>query len=358
MKNINKITILFLSVLIISCTANDDNVKYFSRSDFKNHITLKSETIGLDSVVYKGTPINFTLINDSILFVLQYNGNPFFLQIFNLNNFEVIANLARHGNGPNEYLSCRLKIKSSNSDYFYIHDIVKQTASKYHIDSLLLLNEKYMPEKVSLPRFTSDFLFINDSIWGYNNFYFNDKKIYNDVNALYKMHKNDSTENLIDINNVNYFTANVSDANIYFSPKSDYLWVVDRFKDKFDIYDRNLNISKTLIGPDIIQPEYEIRKENHVSFKNTYNSYLYYGFGTDSHIFLLYYKVDGESSNYSPDSTEIFQFTWDGELVNYYTIDKLVMRITYDENKKVFYASYAQHWFISEITKLIKLTYD
>ena len=360
MKNL----LIYFSIIILICFINrcktpDEKHEtiYFEREDFNQQFDLKGERIVLDSIMYDNNPLSHTLIRDSLVFVSYWDGTPYFLKIFNLNTMENVANLARKGRGPNEYLSCMLNYRTADN-YFYIFDGARRQGSRYNIDSVLLLGKSYTPINVKLPNYTRNFMFLNDStIIGYNGFYFNHEKFGNKVDPLFKMNLQDDIDDLIDLTNADYFTFNVSNAHIFISPEENYLWLIDRFKDRIDVYNKDFEIIKTYIGPDNITPEYEIRprSDNSVRLKNyRWESYPYPGYYTKNALYLLYHGIDGAHRNYVPSTTEVFKFSWSGELLARYHLDKLILGITVDSDENYIYGAHSPHWFGSEINELIR----
>jgi len=231
---------IILVCFISGCKTPDEkhDTIYFEREDFDQQFDLKGERIELDSIMYKNNPAHHILIRDSLVFVRYWDGTPYLLRIFNLNTMENVVNLARKGRGPNEYLGCWLNYRTAD-DCFYIFDVVRKQGSRYNIDSVLLQGKSYTPVTVKLPSYTGDFVFVNESsIIGYNYFYFNHERFGNKVDPLFKMNLSDDIDDLIDLTNADYFTANVSNAHIYISPEGDYLWLIDKHKDRIDVYNK------------------------------------------------------------------------------------------------------------------------
>lgn len=316
---------------------NEEITTFFSRKDFIKDTTLTGEVIEFNAPLH---PLSYTVIRDSLIFVTNWDGKPYFIEIYNINSNTHITSIARKGNGPNEVLSCYLHYRTK-SNYFYIHDIIKQNAIKYSIDSVLAMGESYTPYQIKVPEYTSDLTFLNTGdIIGFNNFHFKNEGFDNDVPPLFKLKELAKDTVVIDEKYAKYFTANVSSCFVIGSPTSNKIWLINRFKDKIDIYNNKFQLVKTLKGPDNILPEYSIKKGNAVIFKKEYKGFLSCYF-TDDAVYLNYIGVNGISKNENyRKPVEIYKFNWSGELLHRYNLDKYIFNISIDTDEKYLYGTH------------------
>lgn len=287
-------------------------------------------------------PLNYTIIKDTLLFVTNWEGTPFYIEVYNLKSMQNICNIARRGKGPNEFLSCDLNYRTNDTNYFYVYDIVKQCVAKFDIDSVLARGALYAPKQIPLPRYTKDVAFAEqEEIIGYNNFYFENGTLTNNVAQIFTLKEaRNANDSIFNVLQPKYFSANVSGGYIFVAPSEDMIWVVNRYTDRIDIYNKRLVFLKLLVGPDIIKPEYKIR-DNQISFRGRYYIAYLSGFFTKDAVYLIYIGVDGvpQDENYRK-PVEIFKFSWAGELLYRYELDKYLFTISIDKHGKYLYGTY------------------
>lgn len=337
-----RVVFIFVALIVFSgCTLKEvkeeESITFFTRNDFRNDSSLVGEVIEFNTPLH---PLSYTIIRDSLIFVTNWDGHPYFIEVYNLNTKSHVTSIARKGNGPNEVLSCYLHYRTSK-DYFYVHDILKQNVIKYNIDSALVLGNSYSPLQIQVPGYTKDLAFLNSGgIVGLNSYYFETEKIKNDVPPLFLVSnvKNDNAE--VEENYAKYFTTNVSGGYLLVSPTTDNIWIVDRYKDKINIYNKDQKLIKSLVGPDVIKPEYTIREGNAVSFKRQYSGYLSC-FYTEDAVYLNYMGVNGISNdeNYRK-PVELLKFSWSGELLYRYKLDKYIFTTSIDKDEKYLYGTH------------------
>ena len=111
----------------------------------------------------------------------------------------------------------------------------------------------------------------------------------------------------------------------------------NRHIDNFKIFNKKLDLKRNIEGPENLNPKYELRTNNHVSFKEGfYQSYP--GIcTTDSGIFALFSPIRRNQNN---KSVEIFKFDWDGNLVHRYKLDKYIHTISVNSKGNYLYGSH------------------
>ncbi len=141
--------------------------------------------------------------------------------------------------------------------------------------------ENYKPRQISLPRYTKDVAILDsNSLLEYNFYYLKSEKISNDITPIFKIKTDKQLDDRIDSTKTKFFTANVSGADILVSPLKDYIWSVNHYEDKIDVFNKDLLFIKSFIGPDNITPKYINNDENHISFSHAYYRAYYSGIYT------------------------------------------------------------------------------
>jgi hypothetical protein len=351
-----KLLPIFIIIIFANCTNKNLNKNeiHFTRTDFKSDTSLKGEIIEFNK---PNLPYKFTIIRDTLIFVTNLKADPYYIEIYSLNSKNIITRLARRGRGPNEFLSCDLIYRTNNDDYICLFDITTKIVTKYNIDSILLKGITYSPQQIKLPGFTKTVAFLgSDTIIGYNFFYFDNLGITNKANSLFKLRTDKDLRNKIsDIGN-KYFTANVSGGDIIASPVDDKIWLVNHYKDQIDFFNEKLELINSIIGPDLMSPEF-IVKDNKVSFKDRKYYRAYYPvFFTNNAVFIIYLGANGIPNNQEfRKPVEIFKLSWGGELLCRYQLDRFIYSISLDSNEKFLYGT-TDNPLIDEYPQIVRYT--
>ena len=335
--------IFFVVFFVASCSPYEDNEKdtiYFSREDFKESTNLKGEPIFLDAGL---SPFSFQVLKDTLVFVESLHPFPNYYNVYGLNSKKHLLGFATKGKGPYEFLSVDFKHDTNGKEYFSVEDISRHTATVYHIDSLLALKGDYIPERFLLPDAVKDYsLITKDSIIAFNDYYFKSQRIKNNVSLpIVRIDLNNPLPDEKYINNSKYFTANASGGSVAGNPKVGY-FVAFHYEDKFEIYDKNLNLIKRLIGPDRIMPKYGLGEGNAVhTEKNKYHRAYYDIFLGSNAIFLLYVgydgiPIDGRSIR---KNVEVFKIGYDGGLLHRYQLDQLLIKFSFNTQETYLFGS-------------------
>jgi hypothetical protein len=336
-----KAYLVTILLILSSCGSKENNFEkiVLNENNLMEPILLVGENIDVDCSII---PVEYYVLNDSILLYKNFSQNPNFFGLYNLLSRKKIVEFAGRGKGPNELLSAQFMINCFNfsrSENIDVYDLVRKQYLSYNIDSLL--NNHLIPVKqISLPDYIVDFSIIDDTTYVYyNRYYLNDSKIKNNVRKVLIFNPND-TDNEIEWK---YFSPNVSAAYVLVSPNKDKVFIADYFKDQVDIYDNNLKLIKCIVGPDFVTPQYQIESDNMVGFlnKKRYRGYYPLCF-TENHIYALYvgYSGDNNFELLKNKQQQIFKFNWDGVLLQRFILDRYVFSLTINGNENILYSSY------------------
>ena len=334
------IFLIFSIILMsISCQHKNINEVYFNRSDFQEQSTLIGEVIDFE---YGSYPRNFTVI-DTLIFVQNIRAIPHFYDIYGLKSKKHILSLAKEGKGPFEYLSCRLMHRSNHQDWFSIHDIVRRTTTRYHIDSLILFKGSYQPKRYQLPSIVKDYVFVSaDSILAYNHYYFQERSIQNDAEPIVPIDLNNLKSEETYIDNSKFYTYNVSGAFVLHHPDHEFVLLAHDEIDVIQIYDKSFNLRKSLHGPDLLKQQYIVREDNMVSRKNRNIINLsYYSVCSCKDAIYINYAGINKMSFDQPIArpVEIFKVSWNGELLHKYQLDRFLHIISIDCENSILYGT-------------------
>ncbi len=338
--------IILLTSLFYGCFIHNDDkklveIKKIDRVDFPDSVKVKGEEFLQFSNKF---PISFTVLRDTLVLT---NNRPdsFYFSIYNIQTAEKIIDFARRGKGPNEFLAGKLipgASNFSNLENIYVIDIVRDRGAEYNLDSLLLKPQIYNPNLFDLSDGVFQFSKLDSSRYiCYNSYYFQNKKYTNNTTELLLYNVNEEQNNSV---KWKYFTLNVSQGLILISPVNNKIIVPHLFEDKINIYSKNLELIKTLIGPDMFNPEYRLRPElggNHISFKRG-KSYLTYRSAchTNNSVYMVYVGRNYLNTiDIFSKPSEIFKFNWDGKLIKRYILDKYVYRISVSSDEKYLYGT-------------------
>ncbi|MCR8667554.1 TolB-like 6-bladed beta-propeller domain-containing protein [Aestuariibaculum sp. M13] len=332
----------FLFILSISCnkkTASNER-DIFSRADFNEIDSLTSETVKFNKSL---NPSSFNVVKDTIILSVDLKAsNKCFIELFGIQSKKLLAKVAFKGRGPGEFLSCRV-IYNNAEDAFIVHDYISHKFAEYAIDSILQ-NNKYFPKQIKLPTEVESLSKIDDGKFiVYNDMYIDNNKITNNVDEISLIDLSKDNTSSIVTGNEKFFPPNVNGAYVLVSPKKDKIFVVDHHDDNINIYNNQLNLIKSLKGPDQFQIEYQIIDNRRLSFKKDeyYRSY-YPSYYTKDYIYLLYVGANRISSNIKKldaKPVELFKLDWNGNLLHCYQLDKFLINISLDSNEQYLYGT-------------------
>jgi hypothetical protein len=284
-------------------------------------------------------PMLYNMVNDSLILVRNWNGKPYYLELHNIKSNTLLAKFIKRGNGPNEFLSCYVSFKS-NTNQLLVFDIHKRVGATYNIDSVLKHGDFYNPCQFNIPTYLgNDIEMLNPSnILIFNKYYLTNKQFSNNVSPIYSYSFNaDEQDFKAMYENTKYFTHNVTDAFIAVHPTDDLIWVIYQHENRIEIYNRKLELQKTLLGPKDFEPEYEIREDDgiEVSFKVRTRTF-WYCFYNNNHIYILYI---GECSGFPKEPVNLLKFTWDGTPTQRYELDRNLYTVYVDKEENYVYGT-------------------
>lgn len=333
--------LILISIILYSChQGTRSTIQYFDINDFKVEKKLTGEVIDL----YTDQPLQYSMINDTMVIVSREYINKNSFEIFNLNNKRKEFELT-YPNENTAALLFNLFYKKNHRPYIYSHTYLMLgdiKMRKINTDSLLRYKDAYIPENFSLPTFAKDYDFINaDSLVVSNNYYSDIEKFKNpSLQSIYKIKLGDGQpfpDSLIKFN-----TRSISADLIAVSEKHDRILSLDAYLNKIRIYDKRLLLKKTLIGPgeDHLKPG--IKNDSTIHYHNSYNSNTGV-FSTADHVYVLYYGKEVSPSNpkdIPPNAADVFKITWDGDLIAHYTLNDPVSNIYIDSKEENIYGTH------------------
>lgn len=328
-----------------------------TETTFLTKETLKNKTIPLGNPTE--IPLNidiatcdagaFYLLKDSLILAQNSPSNASLIDLYSLKNKNRTAQLILKGRGPDELLRCSSIILSAAPDIFYISD----GESLYTVNTDSTLSHKKI-RPVSSFRYAHEDLhpYMNvcplDSCCyvGYNMWYIDDPVYNNNQIPRLSRFSHDPGRNISKGKN-EAFPGPVNGASLFTSPDRQQIWLADWHKDIITICDTSLHTLKQIIGPDNLNPEYTTFDNpalKMVVFPEDRTYRAYSGFAcTPEHVYLIYEGVadvkamDFEKNPLPP--VKIFQFTWDGNLVCSYQLDRYITTLSVSSDEKSFYCT-------------------
>lgn len=336
---------IFLTIFV-SCSKDKDSMNIpqltIESDSFGEEFSLIGETVEFDNIL---NPFRINIIRDSLALIENKSPNPFYFQIVNLKTMKIITEFAERGKGPNEFLGAKFIsniYNETNSDEVIIFDLIKRRVTEYHLDSLLNSTKNYFSEKkYDFISYVEYFSRLGEKNYiCYNPFYLDNDNYSNNTEPLFIANEDQKTSNE---ENIKYFTPNVTGGVVLVSPDKSKIIIAERFIDKISFYDKNLNLFKTILGPNINLPTYKIKPEgNTVVFDQGQrkDSYIQ-GVGFENHIYLIYGK--SQNPDFSApelfEPVEVFKLTWEGELLKKYILDTYIFTISISQDEKTIYGT-------------------
>lgn len=311
--------------------------KTFDRLSFKKSYKLKGKKVDLKM---GADPVDYAMINDSLLLINMKVIDSLGVSVYNLKTQQILGGFDRRGDGPNETsnLQTELLHRSNYQKEFYLLDEAKRKVSIYNIDSLLQLKDRYSPLRCSIPFQTKECVsFGSDKMVCYNPNFLDDKEFNNHEPCLLLI---DKKKERFPFKRVKYATVNVTGGEIIVSPTNDRIWVFHQCINRIDIYNQNLELLNSLIGPERSDVSYELGAFGGIVFKDYkfFESYLS-AFATENAVYAVFTgKNNVPYREYvNPKPVEVFKFSWDGELLSRYQLDRYVCNFSVDNEGKHLY---------------------
>jgi hypothetical protein len=322
MKNFIRLYSFFLLFTVTSCSnkSNGDVVIKPSVKENAKPLTLKE--------VPTGEALDFArscYVYDDVLVVTNYeNSNKHLLEFYNINTMELKKQAILHGNGPDEVLNLlprnykdELHVDGGSSSgkltQFNVVEFANNKDSKLEfVDYAFQCQHKYLLDNNKF-LVVNPFRFVNKELG-----------IAQDENRFIIL---DATDRLLPNGRID--AINVNTGGIMVNSKEKKICYYSSTTAEIEIYDFDLNLIKTITGPDDLRPVYT-RFQNIVQNRTKTLTYAYtHACYDDSYMYLAY---DGRTidtmeyiqNNGVMEKAErwVFKFDWDGNVIDVYKVSK------------------------------------
>ena len=132
---------LLLSVILccVSCIVTEqktDSGINFTREDFPVSVSLSNpDTLTINDAL---NPLDFYLVRDSMVLIENADDSQRYKAgLYQLKTGKLIREFAPKGEGPNEFVSCQLDVRSNLSSVFYADDFMQNKYWECNLDSLI-----------------------------------------------------------------------------------------------------------------------------------------------------------------------------------------------------------------------------
>ncbi len=318
MKKFIRLCSFFLLFTVTSCSnkSNGDVVINPSVKDNAKPLTLKE--------VPTGEALDFAsscYVYDDVLVVTNYeNSNKHLLEFYNINTMELKKQAILRGNGPGELL---LLLLCNHKDELHVYD--GSSYGKFNVVEFAN-NKDSKLEFVDYAFQQQKYLLDNDKFLVVNPYRFVNKElgIEQDENRFIIL---DATDRLLPNGRINAFQVNTG--GIMVNSKEKKICYYSDATAEIEIYDFDLNLIKTITGPDDLRPVYT-RVHNIVQNRTKTVTFAYtHACYDDSYMYLAY---DGRTidtmeylqNNMVMEKAEswVFKFDWDGNVIDVYKVSK------------------------------------
>ena len=319
MKNFIRLCSFFLLFTVTSCSnkSNGDVVINPSVKENAKPLTLKE--------VPTGEALDFArscYVYDDVLVVTNYeNSNKHLLEFYNINTMELKKQAILRGNGPGELLLLAL---CNHKDELHVYD--GSSYGKFNV--VEFANNKDSKLEFVDYAFQSQqkYLLDNDKFLVVNPYRFVNKElgIEQDENRFIIL---DATDRILDNGRIDAFQVNIG--GIMVNSKEKKICYYSYATAEIEIYDFDLNLIKTITGPDDLRPVYT-RVHNIVQNRTKTITYAYTdACYDDSYMYLAYDGRTLDTMEYIQDNGEmekaerwVFKFDWDGNVIDVYKVSK------------------------------------
>ena len=298
---------------------------------------------------------NFFIYEDTIAVVCNKTNNQVpYIQIYDLKNDRILKELIYNGNGPDEMLSC---VPHLNRNILSIVDFVKRQYVEMNLDSLLS-DQSYKSPMIKYKEHShilamtcdGDFIFANP-------FCFSDER-YGIDNVGPRLVKGTQESNVNLYDKYEHNTENITSGFIIYNNQKNRVIYASAYYPFFEMYDTGLVLQKTVKGPDELEIHYsrdEYDDYNSWCFTR-YIPYTYFDYCCNEDYFFLLYvgkTIDVLDYNLYSQPCYIFQFDWDGNLVESFYSERFLYTISCNENNTL----YATAFNDDELRVIVKLEY-
>lgn len=322
MKNFIRLCSFFLLFTVTSCSnkSNGDVVINPSVKENAKPLTLKEVPTGEALEFASGC-----YVFDDVLVVRNYeNSNKHLLEFYNINTMELKKQAILRGNGPDEL---PLLLSSNYKDELYV-DGGSSSGKLTQFNVVEFANNKDSKLEFVDYAFQShqvNYLLDNDKFLVVNPFRFVNKElgIEQDENRFIIL---DATDRLLPNELID--ATRVNTGGIMVNSKEKKICYYSDATAEIEIYDFDLNLIKTITGPDDLRPGYT-RVHNIINNTKTLTYAYTDACYDDSYMYLAY---DGRTidamewiqNNGEMEKAEswVFKFDWDGNVIDVYKVSK------------------------------------
>lgn len=354
----SEIILPFLCIFVMYACGGEkvrvDNVTYFTEDDFAEIREVKTQMIPLPEDELKH-PESFHVIRDSLFLIENMRSDNYYVQLYDMNGWRLLAQTARMGNGPGEYLSIMgAPPYGYEQNNFILYDIDRREVAINNIDSLLKYKEKYVAPKFSIPYYGYKPIYVGDSVFlAHNKFYMRYAGFNEDIDCLFYYRAGEPVTPERKYRRL-VWTGNYNQGQTFVHPLRDTVFFVYYCEDRIEMFlKKDLSYIGTLRGPDNFMPRYKIK--DGILNRDIYCSSYDLGTCNDDYIYLLH-NPESEYSSTKSLNTEVFKLSWDGKLQTVYRLDYYVNDISPTSDKTVFYATGCRSY--KQMHKLFRIVLD
>ena len=319
MKNFIRLYSFFLLFTVTSCSnkSNGDVVIKPSVKENAKPLTLKE--------VPTGEALDFAMgcyVYDDVLVVTNYeNSNKHLLEFYNINTMELKKQAILRGNGPGELL---LLLSHNYKDELHVEDA--SSYGKFNVVEFANNKDSKLEFVDYALQSQQQYLLDNDKFLVVNPFRFVNKElgIEQDENRFIIL---DATDRLLPNELID--ATRVNTGGIMVNSKEKKICYYSDATAEIEIYDFDLNLIKTITGPDDLRPEYTTLQNIVQSRTKTITEAYTYACYDDSYMYLAYYGRTIDTMEWIQNNgvmakaeSWVFKFDWDGNVIDVYKVSK------------------------------------
>jgi len=343
-------------LIAISCSTSEKNTGstktlVLSEKKLPAVETLKLEKLNISEDFLIGS--SCFVYRDSILLVLK-DGDPYplthMLTIFNLNTSNKIGEYFTRGQGPNEMLSA---IGYLGGNHLDIRCYATNKLTPFNIDSAIICGNNYKPNIICPSEMILlDCRTLNDTtLLATNMFYFDgsdDFKANANIPEFFTINRlGQFTPEYKNYENLKCLPANVTGCEIAINRNKQRIVCCYHYRPYVKIFDLNMDLIRKVVGPESDDGKYRLEDDNYMLFfDGGVNHYYFQAFNDDNNIFVINNRThnwvkefEGEKyTNRENQTTEIFRFDWDGNIVGRYSAKGYeIINVTYSQTSNTMY---------------------
>ena len=275
-------------------------------------------------------PSKMLIAGEKLLIQTFCKAKNMHLAIFSLNKNQVINEVVREGDGPNEMLACEMNLID---DKLWLYDMRKMRVGFAQVDSFLSNTPNISWYKLNHCYYRTAML--NDSIMLGTNDFENKSKI-NFVNVVTGEVEGKGSYSHLD-NNLN-LSALIDACSCYVNvnPKTKDILLSYRYTDVIEIYNSEGKIKYAIQGPEGFDIDFSVGKNGMRKTKKTRKAFVNC-YITENNIYLLYSGCRRTDENWVY-GTEIFVFSWDAKPLKRYILPQPIYTFAVDESNGVIYS--------------------